>query len=302
MLTRATLYFDEVARRLSIHRASERLNIAPSAVDRQILQLEAKLGVPLFERLPRGLRLTAAGELLLVTVRRWRRDMQRVESQLDDLRGLRRGEISIAMAEGTAHFVTAVVKSFHARYPAIAFRLREAGSQSAVDLIMNGECEIGLTYNPPDSRTLRMERTLIYRLGVLVSASHPLAKQAEVKLIDCADYPLILPHESLALRDVIDREWNRLVGERARFLVEANSKELMKLMVSADLGIAILPSLDARDEIAAGSAVWLPLTDHKIPPSILSLVTASGRTLSGSASLLLQHISMAMEAEGAPGV
>jgi len=93
-----------VARRGSIRRAAERLHIALSAVDRQILQLESQIGMPLFERLPQGLRLTAAGEFLVDAIRRSRRELMRVKSQIDDLKGLRRGEVSIALVEGATEF------------------------------------------------------------------------------------------------------------------------------------------------------------------------------------------------------
>ena len=73
MFSRFTLYFDAVVRAGSIRRASERLHISPSAIDRHILLMEENLGVQLFERLPQGLRLTAAGEVLVTHVQRWRR-------------------------------------------------------------------------------------------------------------------------------------------------------------------------------------------------------------------------------------
>ncbi|MBL0932855.1 MAG: LysR family transcriptional regulator, partial [Alphaproteobacteria bacterium] len=62
-------YLDEIVRSGSIRKASARLNVASSAINRQLLALEAELGAPLFERLPRGLRLTAAGEMLIAHVR-----------------------------------------------------------------------------------------------------------------------------------------------------------------------------------------------------------------------------------------
>ncbi|WP_179208886.1 LysR family transcriptional regulator [Salinicola salarius] len=74
LLQTSLRYFEEVARQGSLRKAAERLHVAASAVNRQILKLEAELGVPLFERLPRGLRLSAAGELMLYQIRQWQRD------------------------------------------------------------------------------------------------------------------------------------------------------------------------------------------------------------------------------------
>ena len=99
LLASAARYFDEVARQGSVRRAAERLNAAPSAVNRQIINLEAEYGVPLFERLPRGMRLTAAGELLLNEVRRWQSDHDRACRNLRALQGLHRGHAAVGLGQ-----------------------------------------------------------------------------------------------------------------------------------------------------------------------------------------------------------
>jgi molybdenum-dependent DNA-binding transcriptional regulator ModE len=80
-------YFDEVARTGSIRQAAERLHVAPSAVNRRIQDLEDELGVPLFERLPRGMRLTAAGELFVQYVRGRASALDQVRSEIEELQG-----------------------------------------------------------------------------------------------------------------------------------------------------------------------------------------------------------------------
>ena len=91
--SRFLLYFTEVARQGSFRKASEALHVSASSIDRQILRVEQELAMPLFERHPTGLRLTAAGELLLHAANNWKKDFTRVCEQLDDLRGLRRGHV-----------------------------------------------------------------------------------------------------------------------------------------------------------------------------------------------------------------
>ena len=75
-------------------RAAEGLHVAPSALSRHLVNAEAEIGMPLFERFPSGLRLTAAGEFLLNGIRNSQRDETRFRTQLDEFRGVRRGEIS----------------------------------------------------------------------------------------------------------------------------------------------------------------------------------------------------------------
>ena len=302
MFARSAIYFDEVAKRRSVRAASERLRIAPSAVDRQILQLEEQLGIDLFERSTRGLRLTAAGELLVDAVRKWRRDFERVKAQIDALQGLRRGELSIGLVEGASQFLSKTLKSFRDLYPGIDHRLQVAGSEAVVDLVLRGECDVGLTFNPPDSHALRVERTLIYRLGAIVPPSHPLAALTEVSLLQCADYPLVAPDESISLRAVVDRTWAAAVGTNPRYAVVASSVSLMTTMIQNGMGVGLLTAIDAFAEIERGELAFIPLSDERVPLSALSLISGSGRTLPVAASLLLQHLAGAMQAEAAVSV
>jgi len=301
--SRAAIYFDEVARRGSIRGASEALHIAPSAVDRQILMLEQHLGVPLFERLPHGLRLTSAGELLVDSVRRWRRDGDRVQTQIDDLRGLRRGKVTTAVVEGAIDFFSRCLKTFHTGYGAIEHSVAVSGSQAVIEALLSGGAEVGLTFNPPDTKTLRIEHTLIYQMGIVVTPDHELARKpangGQARLIDCLDYPLVVPEDNISLRTIVDQAWSRSVGEPLRPAVTASSIALMKSLVLNRLGVGLLTSMDVYTEVKSGALVFVPLQE-KIPLSVLALVTAAGRRLSAPATLLVKEMAAAMANEEAP--
>src|SRR5499427_8222869 len=92
-------YVDEVARAGSIRKAAERLNVTASAVNRRIMDLEEELDAELFERRPRGVRLTAAGEVFVHYLRGQDADVERMKSQIEELRGLRRGTVRIACSQ-----------------------------------------------------------------------------------------------------------------------------------------------------------------------------------------------------------
>ncbi len=299
MFSRFTLYFDEVVRSGSIRRASERLNISPSAIDRHILLMEENLGVQLFERLPTGLRLTAAGEVLITHVRRWRRELRHARAQIDDLRGLRRGEVAIALVEGVADFVAGALVEFRRQYPGIDHNIQVAG---VVDLILEGRAELGLTFNPPTVQTVRLERTLVYQLGAVVPPGHPLAGRAEVGFAECADHGLVIADDTISLRAVLDTMWARTIGGRVRGAITASSIGLMKSLVRRGAGVAMLTPIDVSGEIAAGELVHIPLAEPNVPLSVFSLITAGGRTLSVPASLLVQHIAQVMRDSDATGI
>ena len=302
LIGRAAIYFDEVARRGGLRRAADVLHIAPSAVDRQIIQLEEDLGIQLFERTHSGMRMTAAGEILIDGVRRWRRDLQRIRSEIDNLVGLRRGAVAIGIVEGATEFVSAAIAEFQERYPAIQFTMRVLGSQGVIDQVHSGEMDVGVTFNPPDNPSIRIERTMIYRLGLVVPPDHPLADRKEISLRECVSYPMIIPDESLSLRRVLDTAWGRLIGGSVRAIAEVSSIGLIKSLSMRGVGVGWLTAFDAMSEIEAGTLIFIPLTDEKVDLSTLSIVSASGRTLSVPGSLMLQHLGHAMESHGVPVV
>jgi DNA-binding transcriptional LysR family regulator len=113
-------YLDEVARSGSIRKAAERMNVAPSAISRQILTFEEELGTPVFQRRPKKLVLTAAGEVLIRHIRGTLKDLDRVQTQIEELKGLRRGEITVAVMSGlAANLVPRCVVEFQKSNPRV---------------------------------------------------------------------------------------------------------------------------------------------------------------------------------------
>jgi len=284
-------YFDEVARRGSIRRAADQLNVAPSAVSRQILKLEEELGAPLFERLPRGLRLTAAGEILVENVRRWQQDFGRARAQLEELRGLRRGHVTLAVAEGViAEFVPNVLASFNRAYPLVSFVANVHGSEGVLRRLRAAEAEIGILFNPPLNPAIRIIQAKAFRLGAVASPDHPLTRKRVVKLRDCADYPAILSAETVSLRAVLDAALAK-TGVRLKLAAESNSIAVMKALARRGVGIAYLTTIDVALETSAGDLAYIPLQDSAIPASTLSVCVAAERRLSPAAALLVEHFS-----------
>jgi DNA-binding transcriptional LysR family regulator len=302
IFARVAIYFEEVAKRGALRRAADSLRIAPSAIDRQILQLEEELGTKLFDRTPSGMRMTAAGELLLDGVRRWRRDMQRITAEIDNLVGLKRGQIAVGLIEGASEFVAGGITGFRDMYPGIHFDLVVDGAQIVVERVLSGELEVGITINPADNPSTRIERTMIHPIGAIVLPDHPLATRTEVSLADCADYPLLIPAENLSLRWILEKAWLRRMGYSLRGIAEVNNTRLMKALVLSGAGVGWITAFDASIEIANRSLVFLPLVDEKVEVSALSIVTAAGRNLSAPAALFTRHLSHMMELQHVPTI
>ena len=131
-------YIDVVARERSIRKASEKLNITSTALNRRILALEDEVGTPLFERLPSGVRLNTAGELFIQHIRSQMTDLSRVLSQISDLSGVRRGHVTISGGpELLASFLPKQIAQYRQEFEAVQFDVvRHTPAESLAALII----------------------------------------------------------------------------------------------------------------------------------------------------------------------
>src|SRR6478752_3619715 len=202
---RITRYVDEVARTGSIRKAANHLNVTASAVNRRITDLEEELGTPLFERRPRGVRLTSAGELFLGLARRPLSDTERMLSQIEELKGMRRGVVRIAGSQALAHsFLPASLAQFRKQFPMLSFDVRILDHESAMQALAAYEVDLVLVFRPPFMPNFRPLMALEQRLVALLPAGHPLARRKTVRLRDCATYPMALPGRAIGGRQLLE--------------------------------------------------------------------------------------------------
>jgi len=148
-------YIDTVARSGSIRSAASKLAITSTALNRRILAMEEELGVPIFERLPRGVRLSTAGEVLLQHIRTQIADMERVKSQIADLSGVRRGHVSLACGQALLPFFTSTqIAKYRSEHPAVTFSVRVADRSAAVEQLINYDADLAIVFEPSRSGPL----------------------------------------------------------------------------------------------------------------------------------------------------
>lgn len=241
------------------------------------------------------MRLTAAGELLVDTIRRSRRDGRRVRSLIDDLQGLRRGSVKIAFAEGATALISRTLAGFRTEFPGIACSLIQASASDVVDLVLKSECDIGLTFNPPSLLSLRIESTVTYRLGLVVRDDHRFAARDEISLAECADENLIFPDSSLSLRSVVDEAWRRALGPLPLNAYYANSIAVMTALVESGAGVALLTQTEVLQR-EDGHLVFIGLKDTNVPLSVMALISQSVRLMSVPASMLERSLVREMDA------
>jgi DNA-binding transcriptional LysR family regulator len=255
----ALSYFDAVRRARSIRGAARGLNVASSAVNRQVLALEAEVGEPLFERLPAGLKLTAAGEVLAQHVIGVLRDAERVQSALDALKGLHAGHVELVTLEGLCHhIVPAAIERMNARYPRVTIGVEILGSEAIPQAIMGGEAHLGLAFEAGTQPALRLVASATYALGVVALPGSPVARLASATLNDIRDLAVILPKANFANRGQLDPVM-RQAGMQVRGRYEAASIGLMKELVLRGLGVALMTRVGLEAELASGRLVHVPL-------------------------------------------
>jgi len=199
------VYLDAVARAGSIRKAAEQLHVASTALNRKILEVEDEVGTPLFERLPRGVRLTAAGEVLITAVRRSMADLRSAESQIEQLRGLVRGTVRIGCAESVAaDLIPRTIAHYQQSHPGVQFQIVSGVTRQLVASLMADDIELVLVHDPEPSQMLRVISTVAQPLCAMVRPDHPLAAHKTIRLADCQKYPVALSDRSFGSRRLLD--------------------------------------------------------------------------------------------------
>jgi DNA-binding transcriptional LysR family regulator len=202
----ALLYLGSTAECLSIRECARRLNVASSAVSRQISQLEDVLGMSLFDRDGRRLKLTTAGEVLLRHVRRLIAPVEAAISELDMLRGLKTGSVRIATVESVGlSFLPPLLAEFGRRHPTLQLDVAVTSAREVVARLSDESVDIGFGFLTKPSPDIEMAVRRDVRIGALMRPDHPLAKATSLTLSACFRHPVAVGKRDLSIREAIDR-------------------------------------------------------------------------------------------------
>ncbi|MEP9379907.1 LysR family transcriptional regulator [Aquabacter sp. CN5-332] len=272
-------YFLEVARAASIREASERLNIAPSALSRQIQNLEEDLGMPLFERRPRGMVLTPAGEVYSRYAQAIALETDRVRTELEELRGLRRGRVRVYTVEGiVSDVLTRLIAEFNEKLPGISFKLVTTGTDDVVAAVREGHADLGISFNAQPDAAVRFVRRIRDPLIALVHPDHPLAGRGSVRFAEILTYRLGVPEPGFGIRRLIDDECRRL-GASLQPALETNSIEALRGFARSGAGVTLMSSQSSTRELAQGLVRNVGLDEPALLRSTLDVGVLAGRRL-----------------------
>jgi DNA-binding transcriptional LysR family regulator len=286
------LYLHQVARLGSVRSAARALNVAPSAISRAIKDVEETLGEKLLERLPRGLRLTAAGELVAMHAGQVLRGLDHMEGSLDELRGLRRGHVTVAAVQATAaDLFPRILATFRRTHPRITFTCRFVGSAEVAEHVASGEADIGISFNAVASSLLRELIAVPLPFGAIMAPNNPLAACTTLRLHDLADadIPLILPDNTISTRWILDD----LLRSTSLEFAPAITTSYPDFIVAATrhgAGIAFQTPVGIERELRDGTLVFVPLVDRRLKAPLLSVLISSRRPPSFAASLVAEAV------------
>lgn len=292
-------YFQTVVQLGSIRRAAQALNVAPSAISRTIQQLEKELGAPLFERARQRLKLTSAGEILVYHAGASTAELDRARAFIDDLQGLRRGSVGIAVVESVSRgLLPEVLSRFWKRYPEVAVRVTTTGSQQAFDAVAQGECDLAIAFDAKPPKATQRLASASLRLGALLRPDHALAAKRGVRLRDFASERVILSDASLTLGSSIEAAMLNSTFELQAIAV-TNSIHLMSDFAVRGHGVTFQTRVGVERELERGELVFVPLSDPQMRARKLMLIARAKVHLpAGPAALAAMLISAIQGLDG----
>ena len=283
--------FVEVARQGSVQRAAEALHLTPPAVSMALRDVEAQVGLPLFDRSGRRIGLSTAGEYFLLYARRLLGTLKEAEDAMARLTRVESGRLTLGMVSSAKYFLPRLLARFHADHPAVEVRLRLGNREQLVAAMAAHEVDLSVMGRPPKEWPNRAEPFAAHPHGLVVAPDHAFAGAEGVPAAALAREPFIVRESGSGTRAALEAY---LAAHHLRpvFAMEMDSTEAIKQAVMAGMGVALL-SLHTVGLERANGMIAVPPVEGLPLVRRWHLVAAAGRTLSPAAEafryFVLEH-------------
>jgi len=293
---RVWTYIEEVARSGSVRKASQKLNVTPSAVLRRIQDIEYDLGAQIFERDNSGMRLTSAGEVLIRWIRSQSADLERVYSYIQELSGLQTGEIRITCSQAlTRGWLLKEILDFRSVYPNMSFQVTVGNHNYALRKLMSYETDLVLIFRPEHSAELNRIMSIGQGLSAVMAKDHPLAQKPTVRLWDCAAYDVALPDASLGAREMLD-QYAAQSSAKFRIVFQSNSFETLFGFVRETQAVTFQVAIGASSLSDNDGLAVRPVNDADGVYGPLVLGKLAGRNLPHAAEKFSERLCRRLDA------
>lgn len=250
--------FFEVVKQRSFSRAGEKVFRSQSAVSAQIRQLEQEYGEKLLDRAGKTVRPTPAGEVLYEYAQRLLTLRNESRRAVADQASTPRGVLSVGANEATCLYVLPeIFAEYHRLYPAVQIAIYRNFSHKIIERVEDGTIDAGIVTLPVKSPSLHAQVIFRDRIMLMTGVDNPLARRSSVHIGDIAEQPLIFPRTGFT-RQMLDKHF-RPYRSRLRVTMELPSVGMIKRFVAAGLGVSLISSSFAMDEVRAGQAKLVPI-------------------------------------------
>ncbi|SMF55576.1 DNA-binding transcriptional regulator, LysR family [Tistlia consotensis] len=290
-------YIDAISKAGSIRQAAEALNITPSALNRRVQAFEEELGTPVFERLPRGVRLNTVGELLIQHIRSQISDIERLKSKIADLEGIRRGHVPIACSQALLpYFLPRQITAYRTEHPAVTFSVLPRDRTAAEQALLDYSCDLALVFEPvrlAEFQTLAVVRQPVH---AVMAPDHPLAERESLRLRDCLRHPLCLPTAPYGVRQLLEQA-AAAKGQALTPLVQSDSFEFLRHYARAERILAFHIPIGLEPPRHPEDLVSRPIDERDVPAGLLLLGQLRHRALPVASARFADRLLTAFQAE-----
>lgn len=296
------VYFRVTLESGSVRRAATRLDIAPSAVSRQISLLEEALGATLMERQRDGIRATPVGDMLLEYCERRSALDEGFITALEAYQRLETGTISMTVGEGfVSDLVASPLHEFTQRYAGIQLDIHTAGTSGIIDAVVEDHSHIGLMFHERTHPQLRFWASSPQPLMAVLSPNHPLASQTTpLTLSQLSTQPMAMWDTNHGVRQMVDQAFHQ-ARIAPLMAMNTNSMVILAQYARSGMGITLLPAFAVAHDLEMGTLVARPIDDPLFQRSQAHMVTRVGRQQPKASILLLRHLQRWMQAFQGPG-
>ena len=270
--------FQVLARVQHMTRAAEELYISQPSLSKTIKRLEEEVGVPLFDRTGRQIRLNRAGEIFLARVNEMFFALDEGRREVRDMARQDSGEVTLAAA--ALHWLPEPLKEFQTKYPEILFRLLQRSVPEMRRLLQAGKIDFAFLPSPGDAPEAHWQHLVTEEIFLIVPCSHALARRKSVPVAEAAAEAVVIARAGDAVRDIME-DACRQAGVALQVVCEADEPAATRDFVKAGIGAAFIPALIRRQQ-GEKNLVWVPLTDP-VCRITLGLARQEEHYLSGAA-------------------
>lgn len=288
---------DAIERTGSIRSAAEQMFQTPSAVQRRLQSYEEELGFAIFVRTSKGVRLNAAGELVIHHIRQTLADTDRLNSRISDLAGLRSGHVNIGCSQALMpYFLPAQIARYQAEHPDVTFNVQVMEHSQAAEALEAFLVDIVLVFDEKTVPDYDVHLVVPQRLTAVMARNHPLADQKLLRLRQCYEYPIVLALQSFSGRMLLERA---LYGKTFKKppVLQSNSFEYLMAHVETTDAITFQVQIGGPEDSQGRGVVSRDIDTRDVTGGMLLLGLRRNRALPVAASRFVEQITLTLSGE-----